>query len=159
MSQLAELAKPVPPPALSRPVANPLPPAVTAPPKAADPLRWVEVIIAHDTEPAIDPMFDETLRRDYPGSERIALEFQIAPVVSLPAEVMIHHSQRMLRALVQIKPHGELELLQTHEYDVPYIDAIRDALHAARAWPTPDQEIRWAILVFWFQRMGPPPER
>ena len=102
-------------------------------------------------------MFEETLRRDHPRSERIALEFQIAPVVALPPEVMVHHPQRMLRALVQIKPHGEVELLQTHEYDVPYIDAIRDALHAARASPTPDQEMRWAILVFWFQRMGPPP--
>ena len=42
----------------------------------------------------------------------------------------------MLRALVRIKPHGEVELLQTHEYDVPYMDAIRDALHVARASPT-----------------------
>ena len=104
-------------------------------------------------------MFEETLRRDYPQSQRIALEFQIPPVVRLPPDALTHHPQRMLRALVQIKPHGELELLQTHEYDVPFIDAIRDALHAARASPTPDQEIRWAILVFWFQRMGPPVEQ
>jgi hypothetical protein len=111
-------------------------------------------MIAHDTEPAIDAMFEETLRRDFPGSQRIALEFEIAPVVVLAPEVMSDSPQRMLRALVQVKPHGELELLQTHEYDVPYMDAIREALIAARAPHTPDGELRWAIVVFWFQRVG-----
>ena len=57
----------------------------------------------------------------------------------------------MLRALVRIKPHGEVELLQTHEYDVPYMDAIRDALHGTARGR---RRMRWAILVFWFQRMA-----
>ena len=111
-------------------------------------------MVAHDTEPAIDAMFEETLSRDHPGAQRGALEFEVAPVVNLPAQVMSDSAQRMLRALVQITPKGDLDLVQTHEYDVPYMDAIRAALHAARAVPPPDGQVHWAILVFWFHRIG-----
>ena len=129
-------------------------PVVVPPPKSSPTSTWVDVMVAHDTEPAVDATFAETLRRDYPGAQRIALEFEVAPVVRLPPQVMGDVPQRMLRALVRITPNGELELLQTHEYDVPYMDAIRDALHAARVARTPDGEMRWAILVVWFHRIG-----
>ena len=111
-------------------------------------------MIAHDTEPSIDRMFEETLRRDHPGAQRAALEFEVAPVVNLPAQVMRDSPQRMLRALVQVSSKGELTLTQTHEYDVPYMDAIGAALQAARAVPPPDGQDHWAILVFWFHRIG-----
>jgi hypothetical protein len=149
-TQRPAAASPTATPQAAVPVARPIVPSS----KPALTSTRVDVMIAHDTEPAIDAMFEATLRRDRPGAQRIALEFEVAPVVHLPPQVMGHVPQRMLRALVQIDPHGEMSLLQTHEYDVPYMDAIRDALHAARAARPPDGETRWAILVFWFHRIG-----
>lgn len=133
----------------------PLPETLSPPQKTVEPFGWVDVVIAHDVEPAIDEAFEAELKRDYPGAQRISLEFLTPPVVVLAPEVMGEYTQRMLRALVLVKPLGEVELLTANEYDVPYMDAIRDSLASAKASPTPDQEIRWAILVFWFQRIGP----
>jgi hypothetical protein len=132
-------------------------PKLALPPKPIPERASVDVTVAHDVEPAIEASFSTALARDYPSARRIALEFEAPPIVRIAPEAMGESSQRMLRALVQVKPLGDLELLQTHEYDVPYMDAIRDALHRAKAAPTPDGEIGWAILVFWFHRTAPAP--
>jgi hypothetical protein len=140
------------------PVAAPsLLPKLAPPPKPVPERGSVEVTLSLDAEPAIEASFSGALARDYPAARRVALEFEVPPVVRIPPEAMGESSQRMLRALVQVQPLGDLELLQTHEYDVPYMDAIRDALHRAKAAPTQDGEIGWAILVFWFQRTAPAP--
>lgn len=157
------LAEPVPsPPAtpVRVPPSKSLLPLAPVPTPAAPPRNtsaWIDVTMTAENESAaVDAVFAETLRREFPRARRVPIEFDVAPVVKLAPEVMKDAPQRMLRALVHVQPHGEVHLVQTHEYDEPYMQAISAALRGARAHVAADTEPRWGILVFWFQRVGEP---
>jgi hypothetical protein len=137
------------PPARAR--ALPMPKTKPAPVVARE---LVNVSHHVDAEAPLGEAFSALLATELAGLARVGLEFEVAPVIDVPAEAMRGIAQWRIRVLLRVTDAGGVELVRAADYEPRLVLAISNALDRSRARPAGGAatiEPGYAIVDFWFE--------